>query len=206
MAPAPSPGGCARVTGEPGGPGVRVDSGVDAGSPGARPVRPARGQADRPRRRPARCQAADAARAQRVRDRRDHDAARLPPGTARSSRASSKAQRATASCDIRRSWPSARRSCRAAGDRSRPPWTERRPAAVALTARAGRAPLRGRGARPRTPVRRASRAGAASVLPEAGTPARRTRSSRRCRRRCWPSRSRRATRSQWARSSASSRR
>src|SRR3954469_2653107 len=48
-----------------------------------RPVRPARREARRPRRRPRARAAADAAGARRVRDRRHHDAARLPPGAAR---------------------------------------------------------------------------------------------------------------------------
>ena len=164
---------------------------------GARPVRPARGQADRPRRRPRARQAADAARARRVRDRRDHDAARLPPGAARA-----------AVLRRRRNVPRRRRvggagraragALAAAGDRSGRPGRSGDPR-PSPDARAGRPPLRGRGARPGTARTPSSRAGAASVLPEAGTPARRTRSSRRCRARCWPSRSRRATRSQRAR-------
>ena len=64
------------------GPGVRVDSGIEAGTRGVRLLRPAAGEARRPRGRPRARAAAHAQGARRVRDRRRRDAARLPSGAA----------------------------------------------------------------------------------------------------------------------------
>ena len=164
-----------------------------------RPLRPAGREADRPRRRPRARAPADAARARRVRDRRRHDAARLPPGAARAP-----VLRRGRDVPRRRRVGGAGRSARRSCPSSRPPF-RRRPDGAAD---AGQSPVAaswtGAATRSRRscPSRRtpSSRAGAASESPAGGHARRaRTPSSARCRAPCSPSRSRRATRSQRAR-------
>ena len=104
--PAVARGG-SRATASRPGPGVRVDSGVAAGSEISGALRPDDREADRPRRRPRARDAADAARARRVRDRRRRRRCSASTGRCSRTRASSAARRATAS--------SSRRSSRAAG-------------------------------------------------------------------------------------------
>ena len=146
---------------EPAGPGVRVDSGVGRGQRDLGALRPDDREADRPRRGPRACAAADAPRARRVRDRRVRR--RCSASTPRCSRTTASSQADTAQgC-----------SSRASSRRGRPQLTATAPRALpaggrdVAVRRARRPPRRscGRSSRSRrsvsSPRRRRERGAAA---------------------------------------------